>query len=311
MAESGVIALGRAVGRVTALVGANPGVVVVVGVGSTTMVVGSHGWVTTKVVVGVVLVTTESLEGGGVGIVLLTLVLLGAIVTMVVGSEVTGGGYEVGGSVIVVFTSGTDVGPVGGTVTVGGTVSVAFVTGGGMVVSGGGVPVGVAELPVPGRIVNGMVITGSSVAVGAVDVGSTVLVLFAVLGSVTSDTIVLSSPPMPPRRPSLVDEEETTPVGASRIPDEVDELDNVVASDDTGSDESADAVEFAVGVGSGVVVLDLRVGSTMSGGSDPVGATSSEVALELLLGKGDAGKVSISSLEPVDDAGGSVLEGFG
>lgn len=129
MPVSGVIALGRAVGRVAALVGANPGVVVVVGVGSTTMVVGSHGWVTTKVVVGVLLVTTSVGSGVDTGIVLLTLVLLGEIVTMVVGGNEVTGTVSGGRSVIVEFTSGTDVGPVGGAVTVG-IVSVAFVTGG-------------------------------------------------------------------------------------------------------------------------------------------------------------------------------------
>lgn len=168
-------------------------------------------------------------------------------------------------------------------------------------------PEGVVELPVPGRIVSGMVIGLSLVVLGAVDVGSAVLVVFAVvLGSVTSDTIVLSRPPMPPRRPSSVEEEETTPVGARRMPDE---LDDDVGTDDADSDESADAVEFADRVGRGVVVFDLKVGSTMSGGTDPVDPASSEVPLELLLGKADAGKESTSSPEPV--VGGSVLEGFG
>lgn len=170
-------------------------------------------------------------------------------------------------------------------------------------------PEGVEELPVPGRIVSGMVIGISLVALGEVDVGSAVVVVvvFAVvLGSVTSDTMVLSRPPMPPRRPSsVVEDEETTPVGASRMPDE---LDDDVGTDDTDSDdESADAVEFADRVGRGVLVFDVKVGSTMSGGT--VGSASSEVPLELLLGTADAGKVSTSSPEPV--AAGSVLEGFG
>lgn len=215
---SGVIALGRAVGRVTALVGANPGAeVVVVGVGSTTIVVGRYGWVTVVVVDGEVMVVSPYV-GAAVGLVLLYVVVLPGIVTTVVVGNVVGGS-----SVTVEFTSGMDVGSVGGSVTVGGTVSVAFVTGGGIVVSGGAVPVGAEELelPVPGgRRVNGMLMPWSVVVGPSVAVGLPVYevsVAFAV--DFVPPMIPLIKPPRPRGSSSVVAVEETTPVGASRMPD--------------------------------------------------------------------------------------------
>lgn len=243
---------------------------------------------------------------------------------------------------MVEFTSGIAVGPLVGIVTVSGAVvvSVAFVTGGGAYVSGAPVPDGTVELPVPGgRIVSGRLTVGSvetGTVVGFVSVGVPVAFAVGPSASVTSDTTLLSKPPMGPRGPSL-EVADTTPVGASKIPDELDEEEVGTGDADVEPDDWLNAVEFDAPVGlDGLVLLLLALGRMMRGGGrEPVDAGPVAVSLVPVFDDAEVGKelkldpesepesvgesdsesdpepVAESVAEAAADEGTSVLDGFG